>query len=224
MGLPIQIAPSILSADFRCIEKEVQAVQNAGADRIHCDVMDGNFVPDLTFGPMVIEAVKKCVSIPLDVHLMISEPHKHVKQYCDSGADILVIHAEECKNIPRIIENIKKCGIKAGITVNPDISLQLIFPYLDMIDQVLIMTVYAGSAGQKFIYQMLDRIKTVSDEIKNRNLKVDIEVDGGINNQTAAQCVKNGANVLVAGSYIFNEKNYKVQIERLRNATVDPDL
>lgn len=223
MGLPIQIAPSILSADFRCIEKEVQAVQNAGADRIHCDVMDGNFVPDLTFGPMVIEAVKKCVSIPLDVHLMISEPHKHVKQYCESGADILVIHAEECKNMPHVIENIKKCGIKAGITVNPDVSLQLIFPYLDMVDQVLIMTVYAGSAGQKFIPQMLDRIKTVSDEIKNRNLRIDLEVDGGINNQTAAKCIKNGANVLVAGSYIFNESNYKVQIEKLRNATVDHD-
>lgn len=217
MGLQVQIAPSILSADFRYLEKEVRAAENAGADRIHCDIMDGNFVPNITFGPMVVQAVKKCVSVPLDVHLMISEPHKHVKTFCDAGADILVVHAEACENIPKTIDTIKKCGVKAGLSVNPNISLDLILPYLNLLDQVLIMTVFAGAAGQKFIPEMLERIKLVSDKIKRTKFDIDLEVDGGINCQTAAQCIRNGANVLVAGSYIFKGDDYKTQIESLKN-------
>jgi ribulose-phosphate 3-epimerase len=212
----IEIAPSILAADFCCLEREVKAVQDAGADRIHCDVMDGHFVPNLSFGPMVIAAVKKCVSIPLDVHLMISNPGKYIKTYCDAGADTLTVHAETC-DAACIACEIKKYGARAGVTVNPDKGIDLFLPHIEYFDQVLIMTVYAGFGAQKFMPETLAKILDVRDCIDKKKLAIDIEVDGGINPETAKLCASNGANVFVAGSYIFGNGDYRQKIDALRN-------
>ncbi len=214
----IEIAPSILSADFRSLEREVKSVQDAGADRIHCDIMDGHFVPNLTFGPIVVEAVKKCVSIPLDVHLMISNPEKYISDYCDAGADILTVHAETCTDLESVIDEIRKRKVRAGVTVNPDKPVDLFIDLIDKIDQVLIMTVYAGFAGQKFIQEMTGKIKSVYETISARGLSTDLQVDGGINDSTAAICAGYGANVFVAGSYIFGAQDYREKIEAIRNA------
>jgi ribulose-phosphate 3-epimerase len=217
----VEIAPSILSADFRILEKEVRAAQQAGADRIHCDVMDGHFVPNLTFGPVVISTVKKCVSIPLDVHLMISNPSDYVAQYCEAGADTLIVHAEVCNDIPGSIARIKREGKRAGITVNPDKSVDLFLPYLALLDQVLIMTVFAGFGAQEFMPETLGKIRAVREEALKKGLAVDIEVDGGINPQTARQCAENGANVFVAGSYVFGGPDYAERIDALRKAATE---
>jgi ribulose-phosphate 3-epimerase len=222
MEIPkIIVAPSILSADFRKLEKEVKKAEDAGADRIHCDIMDGHFVPNLTFGPMIVEAVKKCVSVPLDVHLMISNPEKYIKDYCNAGADILIVHAEVCKKrLSHVILDIKKNGVKAGACVNPDKSINLLIPYLKITDQVLIMTVFAGFGGQKFITNMLPKIKKIRQEINKINPQIDLEVDGGINGETAYLCALNGANVFVAGNYVFVAKNYKDRISSIKQAAL----
>ncbi|KMQ51121.1 Ribulose-phosphate 3-epimerase [Chitinispirillum alkaliphilum] len=214
----IQIAPSILSADFSNLEKEVKSAQDAGADRIHCDVMDGHFVPNITFGPLVVEAVKKHVTIPLDVHLMISEPEKYVDAFCDAGSDILMFHAEAVSDVGSVLQKIRKKGVKAGVTVNPDHPVDLFMDHLEIIDQVLIMSVYAGFGGQKFIQDTMKKVKSVYDEVSRRELDVDIEVDGGVNNVTAGICALNGANVLVAGSYVFGTGEYEKRISLLKQA------
>ena len=212
----IEIAPSILSADFRHLESEVKDAEAAGADRIHCDVMDGHFVPNLTFGPLIIETVKRCVAIPLDVHLMISNPVDYVYAYCNAGADVLIVHAEACKDVPGIISKIKKQGVRAGITVNPDKGVELFLPYLKDIDQVLIMTVYAGFGAQKFIPETVGKVRTVFEEATSNDYTVDIEVDGGINDETAKICAENGANVFVSGNYVFKSENYGERIQAIR--------
>lgn len=214
----IEIAPSILSADFRKLRDEVVALQNAGADRIHCDVMDGNFVSNLTFGPLIIAAVKKCVDIPLDVHLMISNPADSIEAYRNAGADTLIVHAEACADLPGILKSIKGMGMRAGVTVNPDKDADLFLPYLDRVDQALIMTVFAGFGAQKFIPAMLQKIKRVYDYAEKNGLSVDIEVDGGINPETARQCAEHGANVFVAGNYVFTGADYRERIQALRHA------
>jgi ribulose-phosphate 3-epimerase len=214
----IEIAPSILSADFRNLERTVKDAQASGADRIHCDVMDGHFVPNLTFGPFIIETVKKCVTIPLDVHLMISNPVDYISTYCNAGADILIVHAEVCKDVPGTMSKIKKQGVRAGITVNPDISVDLFLPHLKDIDQVLIMTVFAGFGAQKFIPETAGKVLTVFEEASRNGWFVDIEVDGGINDETARTCAEKGANVFVAGSYVFKSENYGERIQALRTS------
>jgi len=214
----IEIAPSILSADFRKLEREVRDAEQAGADRIHCDVMDGRFVPNITFGQMVVEAVKKSVAIPLDVHLMISEPAKHIDGFCRAGADILTFHAETQTDVPAALDAIGRHGVKRGITVNPDKPASLFLPFLDRIDQVLVMTVYAGFGGQSFIAAMLDKIDEVYRAAAAAGRMVDIQVDGGINETTAALCAQKGANVLVAGSYVFGSGDYAGRIRAIRTA------
>ncbi|MFP4242215.1 MAG: ribulose-phosphate 3-epimerase [Chitinispirillaceae bacterium] len=214
----MEIAPSILSADFRCLEREVKAAQDAGADRIHCDVMDGHFVPNLTFGPMVVEAVKKCVSIPLDVHLMISDPAKYAPQFCSAGADVLTFHAEAVTDLNALLGDIRSRGVKAGVAVNPDKPLDLFIHELENMDQVLIMTVYAGFGGQKFIQDMMGKVKDVYNTAQEKALNLDIQVDGGVNGETAIQCALNGANVLVAGSYVFGSDDYRERIAAVREA------
>jgi ribulose-phosphate 3-epimerase len=216
----ICIAPSILSADFRCIEREVKDAEASGADRIHCDVMDGHFVPNLTFGPVLIEAVKRCVSIPLDVHLMIENPQQHIAAYCDSGADYITVHAEACPDLPAVLADIKRRNVRAGASVNPDKGVDLLVPHLRDMDQALIMTVFAGFGGQKFIPDTLPKVKAIRDEAKTFGLALDIQVDGGITSETASLCAENGANVFVAGSYVFGAgaKNYKERIEAIRGA------
>lgn len=216
----ILIAPSILSADFRILEKEVTAVAEAGADMIHCDVMDGRFVPNITIGPLVVAAVKKCVSIPLDVHLMIVEPQQYIKNFRDAGADIITVHAEACDDLPDVMKQIRESGARVGITVNPDKPVELFLPYLEEIDQVLIMTVYAGFGGQKFIEDTMPKVKAVYEEAKRIGHSLDIEVDGGINGETAGICAKNGANVFVAGNYVFNGQSYKESIEAVRQGAL----
>jgi ribulose-phosphate 3-epimerase len=214
----IEIAPSILSADFGRLEQEVKDAEQAGADRIHCDVMDGHFVPNLTFGPLVIETVSRCVSIPLDVHLMISNPEQYIDTYCNAGADTLTVHAETCSDLPGILSAIRKHGVQSGVTVNPDKNIDLFLPYLSMIDQVLIMTVYAGFGAQKFIPDMLVKIINVYNAAQAEGLNIDIEVDGGINHDTILQCAEHGANVFVAGNYVFNSSNYSEKIALLRTS------
>jgi ribulose-phosphate 3-epimerase len=218
---PITICPSILSADFRALEREVRAVQEAGADRIHCDVMDGHFVPNITFGPMVVAAVKKCVTIPLDVHLMISNPGDFVKVFCDAGADTLTVHAEACRDLPAVMGAIRDRGVRVGVCVNPDKSLDLFLPHLAQIDQVLIMTVYAGFGGQAFIPATLDKMRRVYDEAVKLGRNIDIQVDGGINDSTARQCAEHGANVFVAGNYVFASQDYRARVEALRTAATE---
>jgi ribulose-phosphate 3-epimerase len=218
MSKNIEIAPSILAADFRHLEREVKAAQDAGADRIHCDVMDGHFVPNLSFGPMLVATVRKCVSIPLDVHLMISNPLDYIDRYVESGADTLTVHAEACSNIAEVFSTIKRTGARVGVSVNPDKSLSLFTEHLAMIDQVLIMTVYAGFGAQKFIAETLKKILAIHEEAKRRNLNLDIEVDGGIIPETAKLCAENGATVFVSGSYIFGHADYSERIDSLRRA------
>jgi ribulose-phosphate 3-epimerase len=218
----IKIVPSILSADLRALSREVKAAQDAGADMIHCDVMDGHFVPNITFGPLVVEAVKKSVSIPVDVHLMISDPRRYAKSFCDAGADVLVFHAEAVdglNSVKTLLDEIRSYGVRPGVAVNPDKPIELFMDALPAIDQVLIMTVYAGSAGQKLIVDVLDKIRAVRQAAIHRGLDIDIEVDGGINGETAALCTAAGANVLVAGSYIFCSNDYAERINTIRKST-----
>ncbi|MDR0331703.1 MAG: ribulose-phosphate 3-epimerase [Chitinispirillales bacterium] len=217
----IKVAPSILSADFRVLEREVKAAQDAGADMIHCDVMDGHFVPNITFGPFVVEAVKKCVAIPLDVHLMISDPGKYADAFCDAGADILSFHAEAVGGIDDVfalVGKIRARGARPGVAVNPDKPVSLFMGALTEIDQIVIMSVYAGFGGQKFIPDAIDKVAAVRKAALDMGVGIDIEVDGGVNEQTARLCVAAGADVLVAGSYVFGggAENYAGRIEAVR--------
>jgi ribulose-phosphate 3-epimerase len=214
----IEVVPSILSADFACLEREVKAAVDAGADRIHCDVMDGHFVPNITFGPLVIEAVRRCVSIPLDVHLMISNPEKYIDDFCSAGANTLTVHAEACKDLPSVFAAIRKNSVRPGVTVNPDKPVSMFLDHLGLVDQALIMTVYAGFGGQTFIRETLDKIGEVRREAMKRNLAIDIEVDGGINDATARDCAEKGANVFVAGSFVFDNSDYAASIRAVRDA------
>jgi ribulose-phosphate 3-epimerase len=213
----IKIAPSILSADFRALEREVKDAEQAGADLIHCDVMDGVFVPNITFGPLVVEAVKKCVSIPLDVHLMIVDPHKYVDAFCAAGADTLTFHAEASQDVGCDLAAIRAQGVRPGVVVNPDRPIELFLPHLEAIDEVLVMTVYAGFGGQTFIADMLEKIRAVRAEARVRKPGLDIEVDGGINHETARACAEAGANVFVAGSYVFGSGDYAGRIKAVRD-------
>lgn len=212
----VQVHPSILSADFRALERDVQSAQDAGADRIHCDIMDGHFVPNITFGPLVVEAVRKCVSIPLDVHLMISDPVTYAPRFCDAGADYVTVHAELRDTAAEAIRLIAEKGVGAGVTVNPDQPVELLLPYLDRVKQVLLMTVHAGFGGQKFIPDVLEKVERVYREARDRGVPVEIQVDGGINEHTALQCAQRGANLFVAGSYIFGSGDHAQQIELVR--------
>jgi ribulose-phosphate 3-epimerase len=215
---PVEVLPSILSADFRNLQQEIQLAQQAGADRIHCDVMDGHFVPNITFGPLVIAAARKSTDLPLDVHLMISEPDRYVDAFCEAGANVLTVHAEICPDLERTIARIHEHGVRAGVCVNPDKPVSLFLPYLASIDQVLIMTVYAGFGGQKFIPETMEKVQAVRDRARLQGLDVDIQVDGGVTHETAPVCVRHGANVLVAGSYVFNAQDYAARIDAIRQA------
>lgn len=218
MSRKIKVAPSILAADFRYLEREVKSVEDAGADSIHCDIMDGVYVPNISFGPQVVAAVKKSVSIPLDVHLMIVQPEKYIHQFVDAGADNLTVHADACKDIEAVVDVIHKAGITAGITVNPDKSIQLFTNHLEKLDMVLIMSVYAGFGGQPFMFETLEKVRKLVALRKEQGLQFAIEIDGGINAETSKECIKNGVDVLVSGSYIFNSKNHASSINVLRES------
>jgi ribulose-phosphate 3-epimerase len=216
----IKIAPSILSADFAKLGEEITDVEKGGADYIHVDVMDGHFVPNITIGPLIVEAIRPVTKLPLDVHLMIEQPDLYIKEFVRAGADIITVHVEACKHLHRTIQFIKSEGVKAGVVLNPHTPIELILHILEDIDMVLFMTVNPGFGGQSFIPQVLPKIKALADIIKEKNLSVDIEVDGGINEETAKQCVAAGANVLVAGSFIYNKQDRHEAIKSLKQAVL----
>ncbi len=211
----VKISPSLLSADFSCLGEEVKKVTEAGADLIHFDVMDGHFVDNLTFGPMVLSSIRKFSNLPFEAHLMITNPEKYWKRFAEAGADIIGIHIECEIDHKKIIEEIKKYEKKVSIVINPPTPLEKIYPFLEIVDLVLIMTVNPGFGGQKFIYKVVEKIKNVNKYRQEKKLKFEIEVDGGINEKTGKIAVENGVDILVAGNYIFSG-NYKERIESLR--------
>ena len=199
----IQISPSILSADFSKLGAEIKRLEEGGADMIHVDVMDGHFVPNLTIGPPVIKSLRKHCSLKFDVHLMISPVHKYIKAYADAGADIITIHPEATKNLGDSIKTIKDLNKKVGVSLNPESKIELISEFLDQIDLVLIMSVNPGFGGQKFMPEVLDKIKQLKKIQEEKKLNFDIEIDGGINFENCKIAIEAGANILVSGTTIF---------------------
>ena len=216
----IQISPSILSANFSKLGDEIKRLEDAGADMVHVDVMDGHFVPNLTIGPPVIKALKKNSSIPFDVHLMISPVHKYIQAYADAGADIITIHPETTDNLQNSINKIKEFKKKVGVSLNPETKVNIINNFLDQIDLVLIMSVNPGFGGQKFMPEILDKIKELVSIRKKEKLNFDIEIDGGINFENSKLAIEAGANILVSGTTIFksNDGDIKKNIDLLRSS------
>ena len=203
----IKISPSILSADFSQLGQEIKNLENSGADMIHVDVMDGHFVPNLTIGPPVIKALRKYTNIPFDVHLMINPVHKYIKDYAESGADIITIHPEATPSLQESIDEIKKYKKKVGLSLNPDTKIGVIEKYIGQIDLVLVMSVFPGFGGQKFIKDVLKKIEKISEIKHKKNFEFDVEVDGGINFSNFKEVLEAGANILVSGTTIFKENN-----------------
>jgi len=216
----IKISPSILSADFSQLGNEIKRLEEGGADMIHVDVMDGHFVPNLTIGPPVIKALRQYTKLQFDVHLMISPVHKYIQDYADAGADIITIHPEATENLKESIDHIKKLNKKVGVSLNPKTKIDLITELLDKIDLVLIMSVNPGFGGQKFMPEVLNKIKDLKEIKEEKNLDFDIEVDGGINFDNNKLAIKAGANILVSGTAIFknNNGNIKKNIELLKSS------
>lgn len=211
-----KIAPSILSADFTRLGDEIKAVEKAGADYIHIDVMDGHFVPNITIGPMIVEAAKRATSLPLDVHLMISNPDQYVMEFRKAGADIITVHVEAVNHLHRSIQLIRSTGAKAGVSLNPATHLETLEYVLADLDMVLLMTVNPGFGGQEFIGAVLPKIKRLKEIIKARGASVEIEVDGGINADTIGLASSAGADIFVAGSAVFKSRDYSETIQIMR--------
>lgn len=214
----VKIAPSILAADFSKLGDEIKAVEQAGADWIHVDVMDGHFVPNITIGPQVVEAVRKVTELPLDVHLMIEDADKYIKDFAAAGADILTVHVEACPHLNRTINHIKEQDVRAGVVLNPSTPLSSLEEVLHEIDIVLLMSVNPGFGGQKFITSLLDKTMNLKQIMEQYEHEFDLEVDGGVNAENAGELKEVGANVLVAGSAIFKSSDYKKAIQQLRDA------
>lgn len=212
----IKISPSILSADFSILGEEVKKIEEAGADFVHIDVMDGHFVPNLTFGAKVIKDIRKCVKIPFDVHLMVSNPDQYIEDFAVAGADIISIQYESVIHLDRTISSIKKIGKKAGLVLNPSTPESVLEYVIDNLDLILVMTVNPGFGGQSFIDGQLKKIERIRKLIDKSGKNIDLEVDGGIKDTNARTVIDAGANVLVAGSYIFGSNDYKTAIDSLR--------
>lgn len=213
----IRIAPSLLSADFAKLAEEIREVEAGGADWIHVDVMDGHFVPNITIGPLVVESIRPCTSLPLDVHLMIERPDRYIPDFARAGADLISVHVEACSHLHRTIHYIKEQGVQAGVVLNPATSLHTIEAILEDVDLVLVMTVNPGFGGQAFIPSTLNKIKELHEMLRKRGLHhIHIEVDGGINKNTAPLVIEAGADILVAGNAVFNEQDRAKAISALR--------
>lgn len=212
------IAPSILAADFSRLGEEIHQVAQAGADWIHCDIMDGHFVDNISFGPAIVGFVRKQTSLPLDVHLMIEHADHYIPRFVDAGANSITVHVEsEAKHdVEKTLEQIRDAKCRVGLTLNPDTDFKLVEPFLDGVDLLLIMTVHPGFGGQSFRTEQMEKVKRVAKWNESRSRKIDIEVDGGINPETARVCIDNGANVLVAGTAIFRTNDYAKAIRDLR--------
>lgn len=218
MSSPVLIAPSILAADFVRLADEIAAVEQAGADLLHIDVMDGHFVPNLTIGPPVVESIKKVAKVPLDVHLMITNADTFIPEFVAAGADYITVHVEACPHLHRTIQSIKERGVKAGVTLNPATPVSLLQEILADVDLVLIMSVNPGFGGQKFIPSVLKKIAAIREMLDRLQSRALLEVDGGVKPDNAAQIIAAGANVLVAGSAIFASRDYAGTIAALRAA------
>ena len=216
MAQNIKISPSILSADFSILGDEIKSLEKAGADLIHIDVMYGHFVPNITMGPPIIKQIRKCTKLPFDVHLMISPVEKYIKAFADAGSDIITLHPEATDNLKRAVQTVKSFGKKAGVSLNPKTPISALMDVINDIDLILIMSVNPGFAGQSFMSEVLPKVTELRKMINDKKLKIDIEIDGGINFETAALAVKAGANILVSGTTIFSG-SLKDNIQKLRN-------
>ncbi|MFD2682875.1 ribulose-phosphate 3-epimerase [Bacillus seohaeanensis] len=217
----MKIAPSILSANFSKLASEIKDVENGGADYIHIDVMDGHFVPNITMGPMVVESIRPLTSMPLDVHLMIENPDDYIASFANAGADYITVHVETCPHLHRTIQLIKDHNVKAGVVLNPATSPETVKQVLPDLDMVLLMTVNPGFGGQSFIESVVPKIEQIRQWANDVNPSLEIEVDGGINPETAVKCAKAGADVFVAGSAIYNQQDRKAAIELIRKALTE---
>lgn len=213
----MMIAPSILSADFSRLGDEIRAVEAAGADVIHIDVMDGHFVPNITIGPLVVKAVRKVTKLPLDVHLMIADADQYLEDFADAGADWITVHVEACTHLHRTIHQIKKLGKKAGAVLNPATSLNTLEDILPDLDLVMLMSVNPGFGGQSFIESSLDKLRRLRAMIEKTGRPIGIEVDGGVSPETIENIAKAGANIFVAGSAVFGREDYQVRISEMKN-------
>lgn len=214
----IYIAPSMLAADFTCLAEEIKKIEEGGANYLHLDIMDGVFVPNISYGAGVVAALRPISRLIFDVHLMIVEPIRYVDSFIDAGADIITIHYESCKNCRQVLEYIKEHSVRAGLAISPDTPYEVLLPLLDVVDMVLVMTVNPGFGGQSLIYGALDKVKALRKYIDENNLNIDIQVDGGINEKNVGLASSSGANVIVAGSAIFKAPKPRLAIAALREA------
>lgn len=211
------VAPSLLAANFSRLEDDIQLVNQSNADWFHVDIMDGHFVPNISFGPMIVEAIKRKAERPLDVHLMINQPERYIERFRDAGADVITVHYEACPHLHRTVQQIKETGAKAGVALNPHTPVHLLHDIIEDLDLVLIMSVNPGFGGQKFIYNALLKIRAVKDMLVSRNAQALIEVDGGVGLQNAQKILEAGVDVLVAGSSVFKAENPSQAIQRLKD-------
>lgn len=219
-----KIAPSILSADFSRLGEEIKAIEAAGADYVHIDVMDGQFVPNITIGPLIVEAVRRVTTLPLDVHLMIAEPDRYIASFAEAGADIIVVHAEATNHLHRTVQLIKSLGKKAGVSLNPATPLNVLDYVLEDLDLVLLMTVNPGFGGQSFIEACIPKIQSLRSIMDRRGIEAELEVDGGVKIDNIARIAHAGADVFVAGSAVFNSPDYAATITELKRRAKEPVL
>ena len=212
-----KLAPSILDADFTCLEKELRKIESGGADLIHLDIMDGNFVPNISFGPRIVESIKSKTSLPLEVHLMVEKPENHIKSFINAGGDIIIIHYETSKHLDRLIQTINEANVKSGIAINPATPLSVIKYLINKIDILLIMTVNPGFGGQKFIPEMISKIEKARKIIDSQKKSTSLAVDGGINLDNISNVVKAGAEIIVVGQIIFKSANPEETTRKIKN-------
>ncbi|GAI08770.1 unnamed protein product [marine sediment metagenome] len=212
-----KLAPSILDVDFAHLEREIKKIENGGADLLHLDIMDGNFVPNISFGPRIVESIKSITSLPLEVHLMVEKPENHIKSFINAGGDIIIVHYETSKHLDRLIQNINEAGVKSGIALNPATTLSVIEYLINKIDILLLMTVNPGFGGQKFIPEMIAKIEKARKIIDNQKKSISLAVDGGINLDNIYQVVKAGAEIIVVGQIISKSSNPEMTTKKIKN-------